>query len=115
MTKKSKSNKRNGNIIKAYFKDFGLRQTTAILLIISSIVALVGICVPEKITLIVGLALYTLAAVMGIVTAVRVMYVVRNKRAPQYKRSAIATVLLTILLALALTGLILTCVNGIYN
>ncbi len=100
------------NAFARYFTPFGLRQICDILMLVGAITLIVGLCINNnnlkvcEIILLIGLAIYILASVIAIVRAVLVLTSKINHRAPEYKRAIANTVIMSVILALAVFGLI---------
>lgn len=115
MEKKKKKSSGTRVKVKKRFSDYALRLFTAIVLIAAAIVALVGICIPDEVTALVGFYLYLVGAIMGIAGCLEVMVAVKIRKAPAYKRSLVGLIVLIVLFALALTGVLLSHLGGFFN
>ena len=97
-----------------YFKDFGLRQIATILMLISAIIALIGVCIPHQVTLFVGLYVYAFACVLGIADAIRTMINIKYRKAPAFKRATVNLIITLITFTVAVVGIVVLHVNGLY-
>ncbi len=106
-------NEKKKNIFAAYFEDFGLRQICDILMLTGAILLIVGLSIcrvalpASKIILAVGLCVYIVASALAVTRAVLVLVSKMNRRAPEYKRAIVNTVIMSVIFVLAVVALVL--------
>lgn len=102
------------NPFKAYFSNFGLRQTAGLLMIAAAIVLIVGLAIKSELTIIIGISVYLAAAVISLVITI-ISLARTHKKSPAHKRSAVNLVVMSVIVLIAVAMLLYTLFNGIYR
>ena len=106
---RKRSKKRNPFV--AYFVPFGLRQITDLLMIAGAITILVGLIIHglmlENLPVIIGMAMYAVASLIAIFRCIRVFANKDiSKKSQEHKNAVVNIVIMSILLALAVLGIV---------
>jgi len=103
--------KKQKNILVRYLTPFGLRQIGDIIIfILAPIMTILGMILFERVThyvLPVGLGLFILGFSIALFRSLTVLLTTKNKRAPEYKRAIVNSIIMGVLLILAIVGFIL--------
>ena len=95
---------------KSYFSHFGIKQVCDITLIAASIVLIVGMFVEPVAVAITGFALFIAGAAVSIVRVLLVMTRKISHSSPEFKNALVNIIIMTIVLALAIFGLVYNCI-----
>jgi len=100
--------KKKQNVFVRYFVPFGIRQLCDIMMLVASVLLIIGLAAYEslEVLIVVGLAMFAVAALLSLVRSIKVMTSNINHRAPEYKNAVANLVLAIIILALAVFGMI---------
>ncbi|MBQ4049768.1 MAG: hypothetical protein IJD07_03840 [Clostridia bacterium] len=99
--------KKQQNALVRYFVPFGIKQLSDILMLAASIILIVGLCIYEKlpVLIVVGLAIFIVGALLSLVKSVAVMRSA-NRRSPEYKNAIASLVIVIIMLVIAVFGIV---------
>ena len=100
--------KKQQNALVRYFVPFGIKQLSDILMLAASIVLIVGLCIYEKlpVLIVVGLGIFVVCAVLSLIKSVTVMCSAKNRRSPEFKNAISSLIIVAIMFVLAVFGLI---------
>jgi len=99
--------KKQQNALVRYFVPFGIKQLSDILMLAASIILIVGLCIYEKlpVLIVVGLGIFIVGALLSLVKSVAVMRSA-NRRSPEYKNAIASLVIVIIMLVIAVFGIV---------
>lgn len=111
---KARRAKKKKNFFAQYFSNFGLRQLSGILFLLSAIAIIVGLIIKHELTLLISFSVYAAAAALAIIHSIKGM-IGRNKKSPEFKRATINLIIVSVILIIAVLGIIFIAINGIYK
>ena len=99
--------KKQQNALVRYFVPFGIKQLSDILMLAASIILIVGLCIYEKlpVLIVVGLGIFIVGALLSLIKSVAVMRSA-NRRSPEYKNAIASLVIVIIMLVIAVFGIV---------
>lgn len=103
--------KKKQNIFQAYFANFGAKQISDFMFFAGAVCIIVGLCVVYVVATI-GMGLYFIAALLTIFSCLKVVNGGANKRSPEYARAKAKLIIVSIILALAIVGLVYSFTFG---
>lgn len=104
-----RTRKKKSNIFVRYFTPFGLKQVCDFTMVIGFILLIVGLCTVEGV-LLAGFITYAVGSAMSMGLCIKTLVKVTNKRDPERKSAIVNVSIISVLFALALFGIIWTCV-----
>ncbi len=96
------------NAFVSYFVPFGIRQLSDILMLVASVLLIIGLSLYKTapVLIVIGLAMYMAAAILTLIKTVKVLLSGINRRAPEFKNAIANTVIVTVILGLAIFGMV---------